>query len=48
MFWGDRFGALEDPFGHAWAIATHVEDLSPEEMQRRAEEWAAQMAGAQA
>lgn len=35
MFWGDRFARLTDPFGHAWAIATHVEDVPPEEMKRR-------------
>jgi PhnB protein len=33
MFWGDRYGYLEDPFGHHWAIATHVRDVSPEELQ---------------
>ncbi|SAL00347.1 VOC family protein [Caballeronia ptereochthonis] len=32
MFWGDRYGRLEDPFGHQWSIATHVRDVSPEEM----------------
>jgi PhnB protein len=32
MFWGDRYGVLCDPFGHVWSIATHVCDLSPEEM----------------
>ncbi|MCX4246238.1 VOC family protein [Paraliomyxa miuraensis] len=37
MFWGDRYGELEDPFGHRWALATHVEDLTPEQMQQRAE-----------
>lgn len=37
QFYGDRSGTLEDPFGHTWTIATHVEDLSPEEMARRAE-----------
>lgn len=36
-FYGDRSGQLEDPFGHKWNVATHVEDVSPEEMQRRAE-----------
>jgi PhnB protein len=36
QFYGDRGGKLEDPFGHAWWIATHKEDLSPEEMQKRA------------
>jgi PhnB protein len=35
MFWGDRMGNLADPFGHNWAIATHKEDVSPDEMQRR-------------
>jgi len=35
-FYGDRGGSLVDPFGHIWHIATHTEDLSPEEMQRRA------------
>jgi uncharacterized glyoxalase superfamily protein PhnB len=32
MFWGDRYGTLEDPFGHHWSVATHVRDVSPEEM----------------
>jgi PhnB protein len=31
MFWGDRYGQLEDPFGHHWAVATHVRDVSPED-----------------
>ena len=35
-FYGDRMGKLRDPFGHIWAIATHVEDVSPEEMEKRA------------
>ena len=35
MFWGDRMGQLVDPFGHTWAIATHKEDVTPEEMQKR-------------
>jgi PhnB protein len=35
MFWGDRMGNLKDPFGHSWAIATHKEDVSPEEMGKR-------------
>ncbi len=43
QFWGDRFGALRDPFGHSWSIATHVEDVAPEEMAKRAEEWMASM-----
>lgn len=43
MFWGDRFGKVADPFGHHWGISTHVEDVSPEEMERRGAEWMAQM-----
>ena len=35
MFWGDRMGQIIDPFGHIWAMATHKEDVSPEEMQKR-------------
>ncbi len=35
MFWGDRYGKLTDPFGHSWGLATHTEDVSPEEMQKR-------------
>ena len=35
MFWGDRWGMIEDPFGNAWQIATHIEDIDPEEMKRR-------------
>jgi PhnB protein len=35
MFWGDRFGQVRDPFGHLWSLATHKEDVSPEEMARR-------------
>jgi uncharacterized glyoxalase superfamily protein PhnB len=34
MFWGDRYGQLEDPFGHRWSVATHVRDLTPEEINR--------------
>jgi PhnB protein len=37
QFYGDRSGSLTDPFGHVWTIATHVEDVPPEEMRRRAE-----------
>lgn len=36
MFWGDRYGRLTDPFGHSWSIATHKENLSPEEIRKRA------------
>jgi uncharacterized glyoxalase superfamily protein PhnB len=35
QFWGDRFGTVTDPFGHVWSIATHVEDLTPEEIAER-------------
>jgi PhnB protein len=35
MFWGDRYGKLTDPFGHSWSMATHKEDLAPEEINRR-------------
>ena len=34
MFWGDRYGQLEDPFGHRWSVATHVRDLTPEEIRQ--------------
>ncbi|HZR15632.1 MAG TPA: VOC family protein [Acidimicrobiia bacterium] len=36
QFYGDRSGQIEDPFGHVWSVQTHVEDVSPDEMQRRA------------
>lgn len=32
MFWGDRYGAVTDPYGHSWSFATHQKDLTPEEM----------------
>ena len=35
-FWGDRYGKLEDPFGHHWSVATHVRDVKPEELQEAA------------
>ncbi len=38
QFWGDRYGQLNDPFGHTWALGQHVEDVSPEEMARRSRE----------
>jgi uncharacterized glyoxalase superfamily protein PhnB len=43
QFWGDRYGQVEDPFGHVWSIATHKEDVAPGEMMRRAEEFFASM-----
>ncbi len=48
QFYGDRSGAVEDPFGHLWYIATHVEDLTPEEVKRRMDAEMGQSAGAQA
>jgi PhnB protein len=36
QFYGDRMGGVEDPFGHVWYVATHTEDVSPEEMRKRA------------
>ena len=36
QFWGDRFGSVQDPFGHLWSLATHVEDVPPEEVAERA------------
>ena len=43
MFWGDRTGQFEDPFGHRWTLAQHVEDLTPEQIQKGGEAWMAQM-----
>jgi uncharacterized glyoxalase superfamily protein PhnB len=37
QFWGDRYGKIVDPFGHRWSLATHIEDVPPEEMEMRAE-----------
>ena len=48
QFWGDRYGKLTDPFGHQWGLAQHVEDVPPEEMERRSKEWQAKMAKAAA
>ena len=39
QFWGDRMGRLKDPFGHFWTVATRVEEVTPEEMDRRAAKW---------
>jgi uncharacterized glyoxalase superfamily protein PhnB len=41
MFWGDRYGKVEDPFGHQWSIGTHVRDVTPEEMQKAMAEMSA-------
>lgn len=43
QFWGDRTGCLEDPFGHKWWLAQHVQDLTPEELRRAAESFFSQM-----
>ena len=42
MFWGDRYGMLTDPFGQQWGIATHKEDVSPEDLRKRTEAMFAQ------
>ena len=42
MFWGDRYGIVKDPFGHSWSFATHMKDLSPQEMQAAMKEAFAQ------
>ena len=44
-FWGDRYGKVKDPYGHGWAIATHIKDMSPEEMQEAAIEAFSQQPG---
>lgn len=43
MFWGDRYSKLVDPFGHSWALLTHIEDVPPDEMHRRGQEMMKQM-----
>jgi PhnB protein len=45
QFYGDRSGTLEDPFGHSWTLATHKEDLTPEELQKRSEDFMKQQGG---
>lgn len=44
QFWGDRYGSLIDPFGYSWGIGTHKEDLKPEEMGQRAQQFFAEYA----
>jgi len=44
MFWGDRYGKIEDPFGHHWSVGTHVRDVTPEEMQKAMQDMAKEMA----
>jgi PhnB protein len=43
QFYGDRSGTVQDPYGHVWTIATHIEDVPPDEMERRAKEAMQQM-----
>jgi PhnB protein len=43
QFWGDRTGCVEDPFGHLWWLAQHVEDLTPEQIRKNAETFFSQM-----
>lgn len=43
MFWGDRVGTVQDPFGHSWSLATHTKDLTPEEIRQGAQAAFAQM-----
>jgi PhnB protein len=45
MFWGDRMGSLQDPFGHSWMLATHQREVSPEEMEKAVAEMAKQQGG---
>lgn len=45
MFWGDRMGTVEDPFGYTWSLASHTRDLTPEEIQEGAKAAFAKMAG---
>jgi PhnB protein len=44
MFWGDRAGTLQDPFGYSWTLATHVKDLTPQEISQGAAAFFAEMA----
>jgi PhnB protein len=43
QFWGDRYGQVADPFGHCWSLGQHIEDVSPEDMERRGREAMAKM-----
>jgi PhnB protein len=47
QFWGDRYGRLRDPFGHKWSIATHIKDMSADEMKKSMDEAMAKMCGDQ-
>jgi PhnB protein len=48
QFWGDRMGSLTDPFGHKWSVATHTEDVNPEQMRERLQEFTAKRGQKQA
>lgn len=48
QFWGDRYGQIKDPFGHSWALGQHIEDVTPEEMERRSREIFGKMSKAEA
>jgi len=48
QFWGDRHARVRDPFGHSWGLAQHIEDVAPDEMERRAQAWMSQMSKAAA
>ena len=45
QFYGDRSGRLEDPFGHVWLVSTHIEDVAPDEMQKRMEAYSQKQPG---
>jgi len=45
MFWGDRYGKITDPYGQQWGIATHIEDVTPEQLAQRQKEFFAKAAG---
>jgi|ERR1700730_4886051 PhnB protein len=46
QFWGDRYGKLQDPFGHTWGLAQHIEDVPMKEMEQRSKAWTEKMAKA--
>lgn len=48
QFYGDRSGTLVDPFGHVWTVSTHIEDLTPEQINERMAEWIKSQGGEQA
>jgi PhnB protein len=47
QFWGDRMGSVIDPFGHKWTLGTHIEDVPPEELRTRMDQWAKAQAARQ-